>query len=73
MTYERKKKMEKVRITVLKNGPLKVEGVPELVLRGVAQPERAGPVFLCRCGASAKKPFCDGAHASHGLRDGTGG
>jgi CDGSH-type Zn-finger protein len=65
--------MEKARITVLKNGPLKVEGAPELVLGSVALPEQAGPVFLCRCGASAKKPFCDGAHAGQGFRGGTGG
>ena len=27
-------------------------------------------VFLCRCGASSRKPFCDGAHKSNGF-DGT--
>jgi CDGSH iron-sulfur domain-containing protein 3 len=27
-------------------------------------------VFLCRCGASSRKPFCDGTHKTNGF-DGT--
>jgi CDGSH-type Zn-finger protein len=26
-------------------------------------------IALCRCGHSANKPFCDGAHAREGFRD----
>jgi len=27
----------------------------------------AGDYFFCRCGRSAKQPFCDGAHKGTGL------
>jgi CDGSH-type Zn-finger protein len=55
------------KITPAENGPLIVENPPRL--RGpdgsdIATPPKFG---LCRCGASAKKPFCDGSHAKVGF------
>ena len=50
------------KITVLNNGPYMVEG--EFTLQD-AQGKAftvQGQVFLCRCGASQNKPFCDGSH-----------
>ncbi|HXZ60936.1 MAG TPA: ferritin-like domain-containing protein [Steroidobacteraceae bacterium] len=50
------------------NGPLRVRGNLEIVSgtgRVVARVEAAN---LCRCGGSAHKPFCDGAHAKIGFR-----
>jgi CDGSH-type Zn-finger protein len=50
--------------TTLRNGPLKVEGDFKLVDsagKAFTLPE-GKPVFLCRCGHSGNKPFCDGAH-----------
>lgn len=54
---------------VLKNGPLQVSG--DFILKSMEGKviETGDPVFLCRCGASAKKPFCDGSHRRVGLRD----
>jgi len=52
-------------ITVRPNGPLLVQG------KGITIKDAAGNVYdlagreavsLCRCGHSARKPFCDGAH-----------
>lgn len=56
--------MADVRITVSDNGSLKVEGEIDLVdAEGNALPTRDGkPIYLCRCGQSENKPFCDGRH-----------
>jgi CDGSH-type Zn-finger protein len=63
--------MPELKITVLENGPLKVEG--ELSLcdhQGGGLPTREGKaVFLCRCGGSSNKPFCDGTHNRIGFVD----
>ena len=65
--------MPAVKITVRKNGPCRVEapeGSIELV-DGDGNPyDLTGkPIFaLCRCGASANKPFCDGAHNKIGFQ-----
>ncbi|HRH71581.1 MAG TPA: CDGSH iron-sulfur domain-containing protein [Zoogloea sp.] len=61
--------MANVKVSVLKNGPLKVDGPIELVQDGASLPVQGATVFLCRCGASGKKPFCDGAHARIGFKD----
>ncbi len=56
--------MNDVTIRVRDNGNLKVEG-PVTLLDGEGN-EIAVPagqaVFLCRCGHSNEKPFCDGSH-----------
>lgn len=63
--------MADVRITVNRNGSYKVEveGSLELVdHEGNPIPHREGrPIYLCRCGGSMKKPFCDGAHSRIGF------
>lgn len=56
-------------ITIIENGPIKVEGravvyntVGELVADET-------PLLLCRCGASKNKPLCDGQHEAIGFTD----
>ena len=61
--------MSDVKVSVLKNGPLKVDCAIALVRDGAVLPVQDAAVFLCRCGASAKKPFCDGAHTRIGFKD----
>lgn len=54
-------------ITVTENGPYKVSGgLPITSVSGESlDGEKAA--FLCRCGQSSKKPFCDGTHAKVGF------
>jgi CDGSH-type Zn-finger protein len=64
--------MPQVRITVKRNGPYRVEapeGTLELVdADGNVYDLTGKPAFsLCRCGASTKKPFCDGTHTQIGF------
>jgi len=49
------------------DGPLKLAGSFEL--RGAADGSAyaAEETALCRCGASAEKPFCDGSHGAVGF------
>jgi CDGSH-type Zn-finger protein/uncharacterized Fe-S cluster protein YjdI len=56
-------------ISPLPNGPLKVEGAMELVSGTGRTIDRRTRSFLCRCGASARKPFCDGSHTRIGFSD----
>jgi CDGSH-type Zn-finger protein len=67
-------------IQVSENGPYEVRGVP-LARRRPIVSERGEPLtwqtverleteetyWLCRCGQSANKPFCDGSHATTGF------
>ena len=57
-------------IKVIQNGPLQVQGDDATVVdwNGVAYPVAKRPFYLCRCGASATKPFCDGSHAKVGFK-----
>ncbi len=64
--------MSDVKITVSRDGSLKVEGDVALVdHEGTEIPTKEGmPFFLCRCGHSENKPFCDGSHARSGFKGG---
>ncbi len=45
------------------NGPYLVEGPVKLVdAEGTAFEVNRPKIWLCRCGQSANKPFCDGTH-----------
>ncbi len=58
---------DSIKITLLKNGPLMVEGnfaVYDADGNLVDKKEKAA---LCRCGASNKKPYCDGTHNGIGF------
>ena len=50
------------------NGPLRVRGNLEIVSGTGRVVARVGSAYLCRCGGSANKPFCDGTHTKIGFR-----
>jgi CDGSH-type Zn-finger protein len=50
-------------VTVLVNGPLQVKGDYQVLdAQGNALPSKEETAYLCRCGGSTNKPFCDGSH-----------
>jgi CDGSH-type Zn-finger protein len=62
--------MSEVKVLVKDHGPLLISGA-------VTVTDAAGNTFnlngketfaLCRCGASAHRPFCDGAHKTCGFQ-----
>ncbi|MEO0896502.1 MAG: (4Fe-4S)-binding protein [Bacteroidota bacterium] len=50
------------RVDVLENGPLMVTGTITVVDKDGNETLKENKSFLCRCGASSNKPYCDGAH-----------
>jgi CDGSH-type Zn-finger protein/uncharacterized Fe-S cluster protein YjdI len=50
------------------DGPLRVRGNLEITSGTGRVVARVASTYLCRCGGSAKKPFCDGTHARIGFR-----
>lgn len=79
-----KKDKHRQKITIVPDGPYQVSGSVPLAMESMASDAEGTPVrweqgkqipapetyYLCRCGQSAKKPFCDDAHAQKGF-DGT--
>ncbi len=62
--------MSEVKISIRDHGPLLIEGPITLVdAEGNQFPLDASKpaIALCRCGASANRPFCDGSHKSCGF------
>lgn len=49
------------------NGPLKVRGNLEITSGTGRVVTRVTSTYLCRCGHSQNKPFCDGSHAKVGF------
>jgi CDGSH-type Zn-finger protein len=54
-------------IKILDNGPLVVTGDIQLSDAAGNDYTKKEKIFLCRCGQSSNKPFCDGAHKKAGF------
>lgn len=56
------KELQKVKVEVIENGPLRITG--KFTLKDLKRDKEESPGFieLCRCGRSRNKPYCDGSH-----------
>ena len=55
-------------IKVMADGPVRVSGPCEITLPNGSSEIREKDVFLCRCGHSTNKPYCDGSHKREGFK-----
>jgi len=51
-----------VKLKLIQNGPLKVEGTVTIIHPDGKEEEKSN-CYICRCGKSGNKPWCDGSHA----------
>ena len=63
--------MEEITVKTRANGPYEVRGDIKLVdaNMNVIPLQHEGVNFLCRCGHSKTKPFCDGTHKEIAWKD----
>jgi CDGSH-type Zn-finger protein len=63
--------MASTKVTINNNGSIRIEGDFEICDPTGAAFGLGGraAIGLCRCGQSANKPFCDGAHRMAGFSD----
>jgi CDGSH-type Zn-finger protein/uncharacterized Fe-S cluster protein YjdI len=54
----------------IKDGPLQITGSLELVSGTGRTLNRVQETWLCRCGESKNKPYCDGTHKKNGFKAG---
>ena len=60
---------ENIRMQVVSNGPMQVEGECVVIDKTGKEIYKSGKFFLCRCGSSSNKPFCDGSHERVNFQD----
>ena len=57
-----------MRIKMFENGPIMIDTRERVSIEtGDGTEQVTGPIYLCRCGQSARKPFCDGTHNKTGF------
>lgn len=59
---EEKETKTKTTVEVIDSGPLKITG--NFILKDLKRDKesRPGEIWLCRCGKSSDKPYCDNSH-----------
>jgi len=58
---------DNTRINIFKDGPIEIKGDFEMTDMAGNKVDDMKKVYLCRCGASGNKPFCDGSHKKAGF------
>jgi CDGSH-type Zn-finger protein len=62
------KNEEKVKVQFAENGPIIVSGVFKQTGQYGEKENEGSTVYLCRCGQSKNKPYCDGTHKTIGFK-----
>jgi CDGSH-type Zn-finger protein len=65
---ESDKRDKSVEFRVIPNGPLHAVGKFSIINTDGKKEEIEEEAWLCRCGASKNKPYCDGSHKTSGTR-----
>jgi CDGSH-type Zn-finger protein/uncharacterized Fe-S cluster protein YjdI len=60
----------KLAVKPLKDGPLQIKGNLTIVAASGLERWRGTKTWLCRCGHSKNKPFCDSSHKAAGFKAG---
>jgi CDGSH-type Zn-finger protein len=68
MDQGRRTTSQRPRIEPLRDGPIRVSHVPSIIDSDGTELPATEHTVLCRCGSSARKPYCDGTHARVGYR-----
>jgi CDGSH-type Zn-finger protein len=56
-------------ITIIKGGPIHAKGLFTLRDSAGNEETKEHDVYLCRCGGSSNKPFCDDTHLRIGIKE----
>ncbi len=59
--------MEGSQVKIMPNGPVRFPGPCMVTLQDGTVVEKPNGVAICRCGGSAKYPFCDSSHKTNGF------
>jgi len=59
---DKKEQKPDANVEIIDSGPLRITG--NFILKDLQRDKESvpGEVYLCRCGKSSDKPFCDGSH-----------
>ena len=63
------KDMNIAHITIMKDGPILVEGSFRTIIDGDTELKSMQMTSFCRCGNSHNQPYCDGTHRKTGFTD----